>query len=60
MHNYLIVLEIPIRWYSRGDALCAAVGQAELRWRSREEGIWSGDRDELGTEVWGVRGVDRV
>ena len=32
--------------------LCAAVGQADRRRRSREEGSWSGDRDELGVEVW--------
>jgi hypothetical protein len=31
MHNYLIVLKIPRRWYSGGDVLCAAVGQADLR-----------------------------
>ncbi len=46
MHTYLIVLKIPKKWYSLGDALCAAVGQAVCTWRSREEGIWNGDRDD--------------
>ena len=44
MHNHLIVPKIPRRWYSRGDALFAAVGQADRTRRSREEGIWSGVR----------------
>ena len=44
MHNHLLVLEIPKRWYLLGDAPFAAVGQAYRTRRSRKESIWGGDR----------------
>jgi hypothetical protein len=46
MHIYLLVLKIPKRWYLPGDVLFAAIGQAGITWRSREESIWSGERED--------------